>query len=101
MDEDQERVLARGLREGKTDAWRTLYDAYAEQVWRSVARLVGQSAAEVADIVQETFLAAARTARHYDAEKGSLWFWLWGIARNHVALYYRKEERHHRLKQAS
>jgi RNA polymerase sigma-70 factor (ECF subfamily) len=100
MDEHQERAVARGLREGKTDAWRMLYDAYAERVWRSVARLLGASSADVADVVQETFLAAARSARTYDADKGSLWFWLWGIARRHVALHYRKQKRHERIKQA-
>src|SRR5262249_48320365 len=100
MDEQQEREVALGLREGKTDAWRTLYEAYAERVWRSVARLLGPRSADVADVVQETFLAAARSAVTYDAGRGSLWFWLWGIARRHVALHYRKQERQDRLKTA-
>jgi hypothetical protein len=52
----------------------------------------------VADVVQETFLAAARSAGSYDAARGSLWLWLWGIARRHVALHYRKEKRHDRLR---
>jgi RNA polymerase sigma-70 factor (ECF subfamily) len=100
MDEQQEREVALGLCEGKTEAWRTLYDAYAEQVWRAVARLLGPQSADVADVVQETFLAAARSAATYDASRGSLWLWLWGIARRHVALHYRKQERQDRLKQA-
>jgi RNA polymerase sigma-70 factor (ECF subfamily) len=100
MDEQQERAVAQGLREGKAEAWRTLYEAYAEQVWRSVARLMGPGSADVADVVQETFLAAARSAHSYDAGRGSLWWWLWGIARRHVALHYRKQERHNRIKGA-
>jgi RNA polymerase sigma-70 factor (ECF subfamily) len=100
MDEQQEREVALGLREGKTEAWRTLYDAYAEEVWRAVARLLGSQSADVADVVQETFLAAARSATTYDASRGSLWLWLWGIARRHVALHYRKQERQDRLKHA-
>jgi RNA polymerase sigma-70 factor (ECF subfamily) len=100
MDEQQEREVALGLREGKTEAWRTLYDAYAEQVWRSVARLLGPQSADVADVVQETFLAAARSAATYDASRGPLWLWLWGIARRQVALHYRKQERQDRLKHA-
>jgi RNA polymerase sigma-70 factor (ECF subfamily) len=100
MDEHQERELARGLRAGKADAWRALYEAYAEQVWRAVARLMGPQSAEVADVVQETFLAAARSAGTYDPGRGPLWLWLWGIARRHVALHYRKRERHDRLKNA-
>jgi RNA polymerase sigma-70 factor (ECF subfamily) len=100
MDEQQEREIARGLREGEADAWRALYDAYAERVWRTVARLMGADSADVADVVQETFLAAARSAGGYDAARGSLWLWLWGIARRHVALHYRKEKRHNRLRAA-
>lgn len=97
MDDVQEREVARGLREGNADAWRALYDAYAERVWNAVARLMGANSADVADVVQETFLAAARSATTYDPWRGSLWLWLWGIARRHVALHYRKEKRHHRL----
>jgi RNA polymerase sigma-70 factor (ECF subfamily) len=97
MDDQQERAIARGLREGDSNAWRTLYEAFAERVWRSVARLMPPSSAEVADVVQETFLAAARSARTFDPGKGTLWLWLWGIARRSVALYYRKKEQRDRL----
>src|SRR5262245_18786700 len=84
--------LARDLRGGSTAAWHALYDAYAEAVWRCVARRVGPHAAEVADIVQETFLAAARAARSYDAARGSPWVWLSGIARRQAALHYRRRQ---------
>jgi RNA polymerase sigma-70 factor (ECF subfamily) len=100
MDEQQERDVARGLREGKAEAWRTLYDAYAERVWRCVARLLGAESADVADVVQETFLAASRSAPTYDANRGTLWFWLWGIARRQVALHYRTQLRQDRLRRA-
>jgi RNA polymerase sigma-70 factor (ECF subfamily) len=100
MDEQQEREVARGLRAGEAAAWRALYDAYAVRVWQAVARLMGPESADVADVVQETFLAAARSAGTYDPARGSLWFWLWGIARRHVAVHYRKEKRHDRLRSA-
>ncbi len=90
MDQQQEREVARGLRRGRTEAWRLLYDAHAERVWRLVARLMTPGSVDVADVVQETFLAAARSAGKYDADRGSLGMWLGGIARNHVAIYYRK-----------
>jgi RNA polymerase sigma-70 factor (ECF subfamily) len=96
MDEQHQRGVAHGLRDGSPEAWRALYDAYAERVWRCAARLMGPDAA-VADVVQETFLAAARSARSYDAARGPLWLWVWGIARNQVALHYRREGRHTRL----
>src|SRR5262245_47606558 len=100
MEETQDRLLAQGLRAGHADAWRALYDAFAERVWRAVARLVGPSSADVADIVQETFMAAARAARQYDPDKGAVWFWLWGIARRQLALHYRKQQRQDRLRLA-
>lgn len=100
MDELEARDVIRGLREGRPDAWRALYDAFAVRVWNGVARLLGPNSADVADVVQETMLAAARSARSYDAATGSLWVWLWGIARHRVALNFRKQQRHDRLKHA-
>jgi len=100
MDETQERRIAQGLRDGQPNAWRDFYDAFAERVWRSVARLLGSSSADVADVVQETFFAAAKSARGYDPAKGSLWFWLWGIARRHLALHFRKRQQYERLQLA-
>ena len=88
---DQEQ-LAHGLRSGSASAWQTLYDAYAEAVWRCVARRVGPHAADVADIVQETFLAAARAARSYDPVRGSPWVWLSGIAWRQAALHFRRKQ---------
>ncbi len=89
------------MREGESEAWRTLYDAYAKRVWHAVARRMGPDSADVADVVQETFLAAARSAGTYDATRGSLWLWLSGVARRQVALHYRKQRRHHRMEQGS
>jgi RNA polymerase sigma-70 factor, ECF subfamily len=97
MDPEQtEQQIARGLRDGQTEAWRSLYDAYARRVWGVVARQVGT---DVADVVQETFLAAARSARQYDPARGSLWMWLCGIARRHVAMHFRSRQRHERRRE--
>jgi RNA polymerase sigma-70 factor, ECF subfamily len=95
MGEHAEREIVRGLREGSAEGWRALYDAFALRVWNGVARRVGPSSSDVADIVQETFLAAARSARNYDQARGSLWCWLSGIARNQTALFYRKRSTRH------
>lgn len=87
-----EHQLALALRRGDRTAWEALYDAHAARVWECVARRVGTSAAEVADIVQETLLAAARSAHTFDPERGSLWCWLSGIARRQAALFYRRKQ---------
>lgn len=85
------------LRSGKTEAWHALYDEHAERVWRLAARLIGPARADVADVVQETFLAAARSAGQFDASRGSPRAWLSGIVRRQVALHFRRAERHSRL----
>jgi RNA polymerase sigma-70 factor, ECF subfamily len=93
MDAEAQREVADGLRQGCREAWVRLYDAYAERLWRDVARLTGARADAVADVVQETFLAAARSARSFDPRRGSLWVWLWGIARKQAALRHREQRR--------
>ena len=91
MDKETEREIAEGLQEGDRHAWLQLYETYAERVWQNVARLMGYDCPAVADVVQETFLAAARSAKNFDPGRGSLWMWLCGIARRQIALYYRKQ----------
>lgn len=91
MDKDREREIVEGLEEGDREAWLELYEAYAECLWNNVARLMGYDCPAVADVVQETFLAAARSAKNFDSRRGSLRLWLYGIARRQIALYYRKQ----------
>jgi len=92
MDKNTELKIAQGLQKGNRQAWLQLYEAYAEPVWRNISRHTGGDSAAVADIVQETFLAAARSARNFRPDRGTLWVWLWIIARRQVALYYRKQK---------
>lgn len=81
MHKDRGREIAEGLQIGDRQAWLKLYEAYAESIWNNVARLMGFDSPAVADVVQETFLVAARSAKNFDHNRGSLWAWLWGIAR--------------------
>ncbi len=89
MDEASDKI-AEGLRQGYRDAWSSLYDLYAERAWREAARLLGGNRQETADVVQEVFMAAAESARRFDAARGTLWNWLAGIVRNKVALRFRQ-----------
>jgi RNA polymerase sigma-70 factor (ECF subfamily) len=97
LDPDDPSTVIRGLRDGSRAAWTALYDRYSEAVWRYVARLLGPDAA-VPDVVQETFLAAARSARGFDPERGSLGGWLSGIAHHRVTLHWRQHTRTERLR---
>jgi RNA polymerase sigma-70 factor (ECF subfamily) len=96
LGEQEQLEISEGLRKGDRAAWAALYEAYNVAVWRYVARLVGGDAAIVADVTQEVFIAAARSASRFDPERGSLWSWLAGITHRQVALYYRKAERMNR-----
>jgi RNA polymerase sigma-70 factor (ECF subfamily) len=100
MDKNAEWEIADGLQKGCRQAWGRLYEAYAEPVWKNIARLMGDDPSAIADVVQETFLAAARSARNFDPDRGSLWAWLWTIANRQVALYYRKQKPKAMLAQA-
>ncbi|MGZ0171902.1 MAG: RNA polymerase sigma factor [Planctomycetales bacterium] len=79
-----------GLRTASPEAWCALCETYSERLWRYVARLLGSNHDAVADAVQETFLAAARSASMFDSDRGTVWAWLTGIAHHQVALHWRK-----------
>ncbi len=98
LDEPDQLAVIRGLRDGSRDAWTALYDGYSADVWRYVGRLVGGKSTEVADVVQETFLAAARASRQFDASRGSLWSWLAGIAHHQAAAHWRQIGKSDRLR---
>lgn len=85
------------LRAGDAEAWDSLYRRYRERVWRYVARATGAGDEQVADLVSETFLEAARCARSFDAAKGSAAGWILGIASRRVADAWRKTYRNRRL----
>lgn len=85
-----ESLLAESLRTGNSEAWQALYDQYSVRLWRFVARLLGPDSHSVADAVQETFLAAAASARRFDPQRGSLWNWLAGIAHHQVTQHWRR-----------
>lgn len=99
LDEHEQTAVICGLREGSREAWAALYDGYSADVWRYVARLLGSDAAAVGDVVQESFMDAARSARQFDPQRGSLWSWLAGIAHHRVLAHWRQTNRQARVQQ--
>jgi RNA polymerase sigma-70 factor, ECF subfamily len=93
LDSQEQLAVASGLRDGSRRSWAALYDAYSADVWRYVARLLGSDRAAVADVVQETFIEAARSATKFDAGRGTLWTWLTGIAHHRVAAHWRQAQK--------
>jgi RNA polymerase sigma-70 factor (ECF subfamily) len=91
MNKQANMEIADGLQQGNRDAWLRLYDLYAERLWCNVARLMAHDSASVPDVVQETLLSAARSAKNFNPSRGSVWTWLWAIAKRQIALHYRKQ----------
>ncbi|MCA9185665.1 MAG: sigma-70 family RNA polymerase sigma factor [Pirellulaceae bacterium] len=100
MDEPNEAELGERIVRGDWDAWDAFYDAYATRLWRYTARIVGRNHADVHDIVQNTFVEAARSAHRYDANRGTLDNWIWGIAAHQIQRHFRSQSRSELLARA-
>jgi RNA polymerase sigma factor (sigma-70 family) len=68
-----------------------VFDRYFVEIHRYVARRLGRDAAD--DVAAETFLTAFRSRRRFDASRGTVRAWLYGIVTNHISAYRRQEVR--------
>lgn len=68
---------------------RAAYDDHGPEIYRFAFRVLGD-AGLAQDAVQETFLRAWQSARHYDPGLASLRTWLFAIARNVVIDLHRR-----------
>jgi len=92
-DQRSDRELARlVVGEGDEEAFRALYRRHTPTVYRFVLRLVGGDVAEAEDIMQETWLRAARALDRFRWES-ALSSWISGIALNRVRELARKKKR--------
>lgn len=69
-------------RRGDAVAFSRLFASYERAIFRYAAHMCGRDAAD--DVVQETFLAVLRGTGDYDASKGTVGNYLFGIARHCV-----------------
>ncbi len=84
MDDDE---LIAAVAAGDDTALRELFARHAP--WLAARLRATLPAAEVEDVLQESFLAVWRGARSYRPE-GSPGGWLWGITRRQAALWLRR-----------
>jgi RNA polymerase sigma-70 factor (ECF subfamily) len=73
-------LLAR-MKQGDEEAFVALYRRHRDPVYR-LALLYTGSAAQAADVVQETFLHFMTRTGQYDPARGTIGAWLCGVARN-------------------
>lgn len=75
-------LLERAKRGGDDD-WRLLVQVYGPVVYGWIRRC-GAQPADAADVMQDTFMAVAKSLERFDAERPDATFrgWLWTIAKN-------------------
>lgn len=83
---DEALVAACGI--GDTAALGALFDRHHEAVYRLISRLLRSEPSEIDDLVQQTFLAAWRSAKQFGG-KGAVRSYLFGIAANTVRHHIR------------
>jgi RNA polymerase sigma-70 factor (ECF subfamily) len=75
-------ALLVGARRGNANDFSRLFDRYQGPIFRYAAHMCGRDAAD--DVVQDTFLAVLRGSGQYDANRGPVVNYLFGIARHFV-----------------
>ena len=78
---DDAGLLARA-RQGEAEAFSCLFARYQGPLFRYAAHMCGRDAAD--DVVQETFMAVLNATGRYDAGRGPVVNYLFGIARHAV-----------------
>jgi RNA polymerase sigma-70 factor (ECF subfamily) len=92
-DQRSDRELAQlVVGEGDEGAFRALYRRHNPTVYRFVLRMVGGDTAEAEDVMQETWLRAARALERFRWQS-ALSSWISGIALNRVRELARKKKR--------
>jgi RNA polymerase sigma factor (sigma-70 family) len=79
------------------DQFGTVFDRYFREIHSYVAKRIGTHAAD--DVAAETFLTAFRMRARFDASRGSVRAWLYGIVTNRLSSYRRTELRAYRAVQ--
>jgi RNA polymerase sigma-70 factor (ECF subfamily) len=80
------------------EAFGALYDATHEQLLRFFLVRTG-SGPSSADLCAETYACALESLDRFDPARGNGWAWLYGIARNLLRQYLRKERVSRRARQ--
>lgn len=82
-EEARDDVLLRRAAKGDEDAFTVLYRRHQAAIYRFALRMTGNAWGSE-EIVQDVFMTLMREPKKYDAERGALAAYLYGIARNRV-----------------
>lgn len=81
--DERDDVLLRRAAKGDEDAFAELYRRHQGALYRYALRMTG-SAWSAEEVVQEVFMTLIRDPERYDAERGAVAAFLFGVARNRV-----------------
>ena len=85
-EQDRDDVLMRRAAKGDEEAFTLLYRRHQAAMYRFALRMTGNTwAAE--EILQDVFMTLVRDPKKYDAARGTLGAFLYGVARNRVMKY--------------
>lgn len=85
-DQERDDVLLRRAAKGDEEAFAFLYRRHQGPLYRFALRMTGNAWASE-EIVQDVFMTLMRDPKKYDAARGSLGGFLYGVARNRVMKY--------------
>jgi RNA polymerase sigma-70 factor (ECF subfamily) len=89
---EQDADMLKRLQDGDRTAMAELYDRYFDRLYSLVFNQVDRNRDIAEDIVQETFLAALKSAKGFKG-RSSAYTWLCSIAYHKVADHYRRQSR--------
>src|SRR5437763_16599321 len=78
----RERAIRDAVLAGDPTAWRAWYDEHFDRLAAYVGWRCAGMRDVIDDVVQETWLTAARRLRAFDPARGTFFAWLCGIASN-------------------
>jgi len=84
--------LVERLKSGEPNAVVELYNVYFNRIYSLVSHQVARDHDAAQDIVQETFLAALKSAGKFRG-RSKVYTWLYSIANRKVADFYRRQKR--------
>jgi RNA polymerase sigma-70 factor (ECF subfamily) len=91
-EKDQDEALLKRSAKGDEEAFTALYRRHAAPLYRFALRMTG-SGWGAEEIVQDVFMTLIREPGKYDAQRGSLPAFLFGIARNKVMKHNERQPR--------
>lgn len=90
--QERDDVLLRRAAKGDEEAFTLVYRRHQAALYRFALRMIG-SAWAAEEIVQDVFMTLMREPKKFDASRGALGSYLFGIARNRVMKYRERAPR--------